>query len=108
MMPSLPAAFTYAVGKVFVQHFASGDTFLDFDPKTVREYFARRFEEGKLVVSKMKTVGFWWYLVTWTMSVHGLRQRVGWGREEGGIRNLNGLETARALKNSQLDCNEAR
>jgi uncharacterized protein (DUF697 family) len=54
-VPSLAAAFTYAVGKVFVQHFASGGTFLDFDPKTVREYFARQFEEGKLAVSKMKT-----------------------------------------------------
>jgi uncharacterized protein (DUF697 family) len=48
------AAFTYAVGKVFLQHFASGGTFLDFDPKKVREYFARQFEEGKLVAAKMK------------------------------------------------------
>jgi uncharacterized protein (DUF697 family) len=54
-VPSLAAAFTYAVGKVFVVHFASGGTFLDFDPKTVREYFARQFEEGKLVASKAKT-----------------------------------------------------
>jgi uncharacterized protein (DUF697 family) len=53
-VPGLSAAFTYAVGKVFVQHFASGGTFLDFDPKTVREHFARQFEEGKLAVSKMK------------------------------------------------------
>jgi uncharacterized protein (DUF697 family) len=53
-VPGLAAAFTYAVGKVFVQHFASGGTFLDFDPKTVREHFARQFEEGKLAVSKMK------------------------------------------------------
>jgi uncharacterized protein (DUF697 family) len=54
-MPASSAAFTYAVGKVFVQHFASGGTFLDFDPKTVREYFSKQFEEGKLVVSKGKT-----------------------------------------------------
>jgi uncharacterized protein (DUF697 family) len=54
-MPASSAAFTYAVGKVFVQHFASGGTFLDFDPKTVREYFTKQFEEGKLVVSKGKT-----------------------------------------------------
>jgi uncharacterized protein (DUF697 family) len=54
-VPGLAAAFTYAVGKVFVQHFASGGTFLDFDPKTVREHFARQFEEGKLAVSKTKT-----------------------------------------------------
>ena len=52
--PASSAAFTYAVGKVFVQHFASGGTFLDFDPKTVREHFAKQFEEGKLVASKTK------------------------------------------------------
>jgi uncharacterized protein (DUF697 family) len=54
-IPSLAAAFTYAVGKVFVQHFASGGTFLDFDPKKVREHFAREFEEGKVVATKIKT-----------------------------------------------------
>src|ERR1700736_374964 len=54
-VPGLAAAFTYAVGKVFVQHFASGGTFLDFDPKTVREHFAREFEEGKIVAPKIKS-----------------------------------------------------
>ena len=53
--PASSAAFTYAVGKVFVQHFASGGTFLDFDPKTVREYFAKQYEEGKSAASKAKT-----------------------------------------------------
>jgi uncharacterized protein (DUF697 family) len=53
-VPGLAAAFTYAVGKVFLQHFASGGTFLDFDPNTVKAHFARQFEEGKLAVSKMK------------------------------------------------------
>ena len=53
-VPGAAAAFTYAVGKVFLQHFASGGTFLDFDPKKVREYFARQFEEGKLVAAKIK------------------------------------------------------
>jgi uncharacterized protein (DUF697 family) len=54
-VPGLAAAFTYAVGKVFVQHFASGGTFLDFDPKKVREHFAREFEEGKVVAPKIKS-----------------------------------------------------
>jgi uncharacterized protein (DUF697 family) len=54
-IPGLAAAFTYAVGKVFVQHFASGGTFLDFDPKKVREHFAREFEEGKVVAPKIKS-----------------------------------------------------
>ena len=53
-VPGAAAAFTYAIGKVFLQHFASGGTFLDFDPKKVREHFARQFEEGKLVAAKTK------------------------------------------------------
>jgi uncharacterized protein (DUF697 family) len=53
-VPGAAAAFTYAVGKVFLQHFASGGTFLDFEPKKVREHFARQFEEGKVVAAKTK------------------------------------------------------
>jgi uncharacterized protein (DUF697 family) len=37
--PGLAAASTYALGKVFIQHFESGGTFLDFDPNKVREYY---------------------------------------------------------------------
>jgi len=39
-VPTFAAATTYAIGKVFIQHFASGGTFLDFDPDKVREYFS--------------------------------------------------------------------
>jgi uncharacterized protein (DUF697 family) len=46
-MPALNAAITYAVGKVFIQHFASGGTFLDFDPSSVRTYFNSQLREGK-------------------------------------------------------------
>jgi uncharacterized protein (DUF697 family) len=35
------AAITWAIGKVFIQHFASGGTFLDFDPDKVRAYFGK-------------------------------------------------------------------
>lgn len=35
------AASTYAIGKVFVQHFESGGTFLTFDPQKVREHYMR-------------------------------------------------------------------
>jgi uncharacterized protein (DUF697 family) len=38
------SAATYAVGKVFIQHFASGGTFLDFDTDKVREHFKAEFE----------------------------------------------------------------
>ncbi len=46
-MSLLGGATTYAIGKVFLQHFASGGTFLDFDPEKVRTYFAEQFQEGK-------------------------------------------------------------
>jgi uncharacterized protein (DUF697 family) len=42
-------ASTYALGKVFTQHFASGGTFLDFNPAAVRDFFAEQFKEGKAV-----------------------------------------------------------
>ncbi|MGK5093892.1 DUF697 domain-containing protein [Deltaproteobacteria bacterium TL4] len=52
--PLSAGASTYAVGKIFLQHFASGGTFLTFDPEKVRGHFAELYEEGKLVASKMK------------------------------------------------------
>jgi uncharacterized protein (DUF697 family) len=53
-MPALSGAITYAVGKVFIQHFASGGTFLDFDPETVRAYYAEMLKEGEKAVGDMK------------------------------------------------------
>lgn len=44
--PIAAGALTYATGVVFVQHFESGGTFLDFDPKAVREFFREQFSEG--------------------------------------------------------------
>ena len=46
-MPVINGATTYAVGKVFTQHFESGGTFLTFDAAKVREYFETQFKEGK-------------------------------------------------------------
>ena len=46
-MPALAAASCYATGKVFIQHFESGGTFLDFDPAKVRDYYARQFSAAK-------------------------------------------------------------
>lgn len=40
-------ASTYAVGKVFIQHFESGCTFLTFDPRQVRNYYAQQYKKGK-------------------------------------------------------------
>jgi uncharacterized protein (DUF697 family) len=39
-VPAYAAGLTWAVGRVFMQHFASGGTLLDFDPAKVRAYFA--------------------------------------------------------------------
>ncbi len=54
-MPILGGATTYAVGKVFIQHFASGGTFLTFDPEKVKAYYAQMFEEGKKVAAETKS-----------------------------------------------------
>ncbi|TWB12895.1 YcjF family protein [Nitrospirillum bahiense] len=43
--PAFNAAFTYALGKVFAQHFASGGTFLTFDPAKVTDFFKEKFNE---------------------------------------------------------------
>lgn len=41
------AAATYALGRVFTQHFDQGGTLLNFDPIASRAYFYQEFEEGK-------------------------------------------------------------
>lgn len=46
-VPATAAAITYAVGKVFVQHFEAGGTLLDFNAARSREYFRKEFEEAK-------------------------------------------------------------
>lgn len=40
------AASTYAVARVFIQHFESGGTFLDFRPEQVREHYATEFKRA--------------------------------------------------------------
>lgn len=48
---------TYAVGKVFIAHFESGGTFLDFDAKKVQEHFKALYEEGKKFAVNQKAAG---------------------------------------------------
>jgi uncharacterized protein (DUF697 family) len=38
VMPVLSAGATFAIGKAFIQHFASGGTLLDFNPPDYREF----------------------------------------------------------------------
>lgn len=54
-MLALAPASTYAIGKVFTQHFELGGTFLNFDPEAVKEHFAAEFEKGKTVAEELKT-----------------------------------------------------
>jgi uncharacterized protein (DUF697 family) len=50
----LGGATTYAIGSVFIQHFESGGTLLDFDPKKMREYFTTKLQEGKKVAASLR------------------------------------------------------
>lgn len=51
--PVTVGAFTYATGRVFLMHFESGGTFLDFDPHKMRKYFREEFEYAKDKVSQL-------------------------------------------------------
>ena len=44
-MPVLSAGATYVIGKVFIQHFASGGTLLDFNPPDYREFIKAQREK---------------------------------------------------------------
>jgi uncharacterized protein (DUF697 family) len=54
-MVAFSGAAAWALGKVFIQHFESGGTFLDFNPEEVREYFNAQFEEGRKMAATMGT-----------------------------------------------------
>lgn len=53
-------AATYALGKIFTQHFSQGGTLLTFDPVKSQQYFQQLYEEGKASVKELKEqeVGF--------------------------------------------------
>ncbi|RKZ35490.1 MAG: GTPase [Gammaproteobacteria bacterium] len=45
--PVITGAATYAIGKIFINHFELGGTLLDFDAKSTRQYFMQEFAKGK-------------------------------------------------------------
>jgi len=49
-MPALAGASTYAVGKVFVQHFESGGTFHDFNPDAARGQYAGHLGNARAAI----------------------------------------------------------
>ncbi len=53
-MPVLAGALAYSVGKVFIQHFESGGTFLTFDPKKVESYYREKFSEGRDIAQAVR------------------------------------------------------
>jgi uncharacterized protein (DUF697 family) len=52
-MSLFSGAATYAIGKVFIQHFEAGGTFLDFNPISVKEHFHALYEEGQSVAKEV-------------------------------------------------------
>jgi uncharacterized protein (DUF697 family) len=47
------AAYTWALGRVFITHFESGGTFLNFDAEAVKEHFRTHFAEGQKMAATM-------------------------------------------------------
>ncbi len=50
-LPVVSGAITYAVGRVFIRHFASGGALLDFEPAKVRQFFYEQYREGRSIAS---------------------------------------------------------
>nr|CCO25544.1 GTPase domain-containing protein [uncultured bacterium] len=44
--PALAYGSSVAIGKVFISHFESGGTLLDFDPSTMRQHYADEFAKA--------------------------------------------------------------
>lgn len=51
-MSVLCGSSTYALGKVFIQHFESGGTLLDFDPDKMREYYQGQLKQGTVIAKQ--------------------------------------------------------
>ena len=52
-VPIFAAAFTHATGRVFLMHFESGGTVLDFNPQAMRKHFKDEFEKAKESVARI-------------------------------------------------------
>ncbi|MDI3284277.1 DUF697 domain-containing protein [Polyangium sp. 15x6] len=52
--PLVAGATTHALGKVFMMHFETGGTFLDFDPNAMRSHFRSELEKAKRTVATMR------------------------------------------------------
>lgn len=50
--PALASASTYAVGRVFAQHFETGGTLLSFDAEKMRAFFRKEYDAARDVFDK--------------------------------------------------------
>lgn len=53
-MPIVSCAATYAVGHVFIKHFQSGGSLVDFDESEMNDYFKQMFKDGQAVAVDLK------------------------------------------------------
>ncbi len=56
-MPVYSAGATYVIGRVFMKHFASGGTLLDFNPPDYREFIKTQQARFKAQVGSRGTSG---------------------------------------------------
>ncbi len=53
-MPVLAGASTYAIGKTFQEHFASGGTFASFDANAMHGYYEEKLQGGQHVAARIR------------------------------------------------------
>jgi uncharacterized protein (DUF697 family) len=53
-LPVMAGAITYATGRVFIIHFESGGTLLDFDAEKMKAYFKESFSEGQSIAEDLQ------------------------------------------------------
>lgn len=54
ILPAATGALTYAVGRIFSQHFESGGTFLDFRSQEFKDAFKEQYHKGLAFVRRQK------------------------------------------------------
>ncbi|HVW22328.1 MAG TPA: DUF697 domain-containing protein [Opitutaceae bacterium] len=54
-LPVTAGAVTYALGHVFISHFESGGTLLDFDQAKAKRFFAEQLAKGRAAVDEIRT-----------------------------------------------------
>lgn len=54
-LPVFAGATSYAIGRVFIQHFESGGTFLTFDPEKVKTYYSEELSAGRQLAEEMNS-----------------------------------------------------